>query len=355
LSLAQGDAEKLLVEHAPAMVPNRTYAQRFIRSRNTVILLFNVAFIALVTSINSDFLRWQNFLEIIENMALPAIVMAATVFLLGAGRFDLSIDGVAALAGITAGTVMTHSSLGVVGGLATGLGVGLVVGVLNGVFIETLGFNPLVTTLASWWITAGIAVGAAGGTSVFGFPSSFDALGQTRVGGTLISTWYAIVVCLIASTILAFTKFGAHVLATGGDREAARLNGVKVRRIGIWLYTTSALAAALAGVIFAARLDGAGPAPYNGLALTVIAAAVIGGASIHGGRGSVVGGLLGLLLLEMLGNATIYVGISLFWQQAIAGAVLLVAIAADAWRDRAGNSALLRSWTTLVRAGQLQE
>lgn len=303
--------------------------RRALHSRITLIAIIDIVFVITIWFINPDFVRWQNFVVIIDNMALPAIVMVPTVMLLAAGRFDLSIDGTAALAGMTAGIVLTNTGLGTLGGILAGLLVGLLIGVVNGVLIERFDLNPLVTTLATWWIAAGTAVGVAGGTTVYGFPTLFQQLGQTRVGGTLISTWYAVVICLAAGIFLSLTKIGYHIFAVGGNRDAARLNGINTRRIGISLYAMSGVAAAFAGVVFSGRLNGASPSPFDGLSLTVIAGAVIGGASIYGGRGSIAGAVLGLLLLSMLGNAAIYVGISPFWQKAISGVVLLAAVLSD--------------------------
>jgi ribose/xylose/arabinose/galactoside ABC-type transport system permease subunit len=149
------------------------------------------------------------------------------------------------------------------------------------------------------------------------------------VGSFLIEDWYAVVVVIVVAVVLAFSKFGFHVYATGGDREAARLNGIKVVALGIGLYALSGLLSGVVGTIFAARLASAPATAFDGLALNVIAAAVIGGASLTGGRGSVVGAFLGLLLLNMLSNAAIYVGISPYWEKAISGFVLIVAVGAD--------------------------
>jgi ribose/xylose/arabinose/galactoside ABC-type transport system permease subunit len=201
--------------------------------------------------------------------------------------------------------------------------------VTNGVLIERFGLNPLMTTLGAWWVTIGIALGATKGYTPYNFPSGFTALGQSSPGSFLIEDWYAVVFLVAAAIVLAFSKFGYHVYATGGDREAARLNGIKVMGVGITLYALSGLLSGVVGTIFAARLASAPATAFDGLALNVIAAAVIGGASLSGGRGSIVGGLLGLLLLNMLSNAAIYVGISPYWEKAISGFVLIFAVAAD--------------------------
>jgi ribose transport system permease protein len=340
-------------------------AKAALTSRVLGLVVFELLFIAAVGGDNSQFLRLDNFRVILDNMGPDAIVLTGTVLLLAAGRFDLSIDGVANLSGVTAGKLMIDGDLPWELALAIGIGIGLFVGLVNGFLVEAVGLNPLMTTLGTWWATSGVALGLTQGFSPTALPQSFDNLGQARVLGLLISVWYAVGFVVLTGAILAFTRFGAHVFATGGDREAARLNGVKVRRIGISLYALSGTLAAVAGVVFAARLATSSPAAFDGLALNVIAAAVIGGASLAGGRGSVIGGLLGLFLLNMLGNAAIYVGISPYWQKAISGAVLLTAVLADVVAERrqkhAGEPSSWRRWlgradtTTTVSARREEE
>ena len=322
---------------APAPSPARRalrILRGFVGSRVGGLILLDVVFIALVGSYNSDFVRVENFRVILDNMGLDAVVLVGTVLLLAGGRFDLSIDGVAALSGIVAGKLLVDSGVGTVPAIAAGLACGLAIGLVNGVLIEVAGLNPLMTTLATWWATTGIALGLTQGYSPFGFPDAFTQLGQATFFGSMVAVYYALVVVSLAAILLAFSPFGYHIFATGGDREASRLNGIRVNRIGILLYAFAGLLSAFAGLVFAARLSTASPVAFDGLALDVIAAAVIGGASLNGGRGSVVGALLGLLLLNMLGNAAIYDGISPYWQKAISGAVLLVAVSGDVLAER---------------------
>jgi ribose transport system permease protein len=319
-------------------------------SRVGGLVLLDAVFIALVGSYNSDFVRVANFRVIIDNMALDTVVMVGTVLLLAAGRFDLSIDGVAALSGIVTGKLLVDTGLPTALAVAAGLAVGMGIGFINGVLIERAGLNPLMTTLATWWASTGIALGLTQGYSPFGFPDSFTQLGQATFFGSMIAVYYAIAIVIAAAALLAFSRFGYHIFATGGDRESARLNGIRVDRIGIVLYMLAGLLSAAAGVIFAARLSTASPVAFDGLALDVIAAAVIGGASLNGGRGSIIGGLLGLLLLNMLGNAAIYVGISPYWQKAISGFVLLVAVSGDVMAERVQRSEW-RPWRRRVVTG----
>ena len=161
--------------------------------------------------------------------------------------------------------------------MVIGLGVGVLFGLTNGILVERVGLNPLIVTLGTWWIGAGMALGLSNGSNAFGFPQIFNDLGQVSFLGLPISDWYAVPVFIIGALLLSYTRFGSHVFATGGNRDAARLNGVQVRHIGIGLFVASALASAIAGVVFAARLDSATINPFTGLALQVIAACVIGG------------------------------------------------------------------------------
>lgn len=315
-----------------------------LRNRIAALIVIEIAFIAMTTALNPDFLRPQNFVVLLDNMAYPAIVAAFTVVILAAGRFDLSIGGVAALSAIVSGKLMTDGGQPVWLSVAAGLGTGLVIGFTNGYLIERFNLNPLMTTLATWWFAQGAALGITQSLSPSSFPESFTAVGQARLFGLAMPVWIALVLCIIVGIVLTRSKFGYHVFATGGDRVAARLNGVKVRRIGILVYVGSAFAASLAGLLFASRLDSAPAQAFTGMALTVIAAVVIGGASLEGGSGSVTGALLGLFLLQLFGNAAIYVGISPYWQQSISGVILLVAIIADqfAYNRRTSSGVKLR-------------
>lgn len=309
--------------------PHRRLGALF-TSRITGLVAFEAIFMAAVTGKNPDFFRAANFRVIVDNMGPQAMVLAATVLLLAAGRFDLSLDGTATLCGVVTGKALADWGMTTPTAIVLGLGVGVAIGLVNGLLIEYGGLNPLMTTLAAWWVTAGMSLGLTQSLTPSGFPTSFTRLGETRFLGQLMPVWYAVIFVTILAVILRYTKFGAHVYAVGGDREAARLNGIRTKRVGLTLYMLSGGAAALAGVAFSARLSSSPPQAFDGMALVVIAGAVIGGASLAGGRGSVIGGILGLLLLSLFGNASIYVGISPYWQKAISGVVLVVAVAADA-------------------------
>ena len=307
------------------------------QSRLLSLILANILLIAVTTWQDSNFLRAETFRVILDNMAPGAFLIPFTVMLLAAGRFDLSMDGAAVLGGVVAGLGMSDWGLSPLAAVLAGLAIGGLVGVVNGFSVEYFEMNPLITTLATWWIASGLALGFTKGQSPGRFPESFLAIGRTRILGLLPAVWYAVVAAVIGSIVFVLARAGRHIRATGGDREAARLNGVRTQAIGFRLYVLSGLAASSVGIVFAARLGSSSASAFDGLTLDVIAGAVIGGSALTGGRGSIIGGLLGLFLLKSMTSASVFLGISPFWQRAITGVVLLVAVGSDSigrWRER---------------------
>lgn len=304
--------------------------RRFGGPRIFALVILNLALIGFVTALEPAFLNASTFRIIVNNMSLPAVVLPVMVLLLSAGRFDLSVDGVAALAGTIAGILMVDAGWSWPVALLIGLLVGGLIGAVSGSLVEYAGINPFVLTLAIWWIASGAALGLSQGTSPNGFPDAFRTLGATEFPGKLlISIAYAIVASVIWHVIMRHRRFGLHAGSIGGGRDAAVLNGIKAKRIGFILFICSGLFAAFIGLVFAARLNTASSVAFDGVTLEIIAAAVIGGSTIDRGGGSVMGALLGLLFLRIFKTGAVFIGIPAFWQQAMTGIVLFGAIIAD--------------------------
>lgn len=301
--------------------------------REVILLLINLGFMLGMTALSPYFLTIPNFRVMIVGMAMETIVLAAMVFLLVGGMFDLSVDGVVNMTGVVAGALLVQG-VPIVLAIPLALLAGGLVGLINGVAVTRLKMNALMTTLGTWWVAQGIAFGITQGISSHSFPKDFIAVGMAAPLGFTMPLWYMIVLVPLAIFVLAKTRFGYHVYATGGNREAARLHGVKVNRVTIISFILVALAAGLTGVIYAARLNAAVPQAVNGLNLRVIAGAVIGGCALTGGEGNIVGAFLGLLFMTMLTNASIILGISPYWQISVLGVVVLVAVWADAVAKR---------------------
>lgn len=296
--------------------------------RTRLLLAVNLLVFAFLALISEAFRSPANLVVLIDNLAFEAIALSAMTLLLIGGLFDLSLDGVVALCGVIAGEVMLlglDPALGILAGLLTGL----VFGAVNGLAVNRWRLNPLMVTLATGWLAVGITLGLTRAIAPFGYPDWFQALGQARILGLRAFVFYAVVVCLAASLTLHFTTIGRHIYAIGGDRRSAVLCGVRADRLGLGLYVQAGLLAALIGIVMAARLNASSPVAVDGMALRVIAAAVIGGCSLAGGRGSIWAGLLGLTLMAVLANATVLLHVSPYWQKALIGGVLFGAIASE--------------------------
>jgi ribose transport system permease protein len=306
-------------------------------NRVVIMLIINLAFILIMTRLSPYFLYagngFANFKVMFVSMAMDTIVLATMVMLLIGGMFDLSVDGVVNMTGVITGALLV-SGVDIWLSVAAGIAGALVVGVTNGVAVTRLKMNPLMTTLGTWWVSQGLAFGVTQGISSHSFPQPFIDIGYAAPLGITMPIWYAGILVALAIWVLSKTKFGYHIYATGGNREGARLHGVKVDRVTIISFVLVALASALAGIVYAARLNAAVPQTVNGLNLRVISGAVIGGCSLNGGEGSIVGALLGLFFMTMLTNASIMLNISPYWQMCTLGIVVLIAVGADALAKR---------------------
>lgn len=290
------------------------------------LIIINIGLMAALGISTPYFLTKDNLTIIVDNMALEVIAMSGYTLLLIGGYFDLSLDGIVAICGVTAGMLMV--SMGMVWYLAVLLAilVAILVGFVNGFVVVRLRVNPFIATLTTWWICVGTSLGITKALSPYGFPEAFQLLGQSRFLGFRSFVFYAIIIVVIVYILLNHTKVGAHIYASGGNRRSAELSGIEVNKIGIAMYVLMAILAGLIGLMIASRLNASSPQAVDGMALRIIAAMVIGGANLSGGGGSIVGGLLGLLLMHILSNAIIQLGISPYWQKVLLGSVLLVAV-----------------------------
>lgn len=309
----------------------------------------NLGFALLVGLVEPRFLSGSNLAVVAGNATAELLALGPLALLLIGGFLDLSLDGTAALSGVLAGTLMMRG-VAWPSALLVGLTCGCMIGVLNGWSISYLRLNPLIVTLATWWLSQGLAYGITQATTPFGFPPSFQAFGQAGLFGIRLSVFVALAMVLGFEFWLQRTRFGAHVFVTGDNPLAGRMMGVSGGRVTRVLYLVAGLSASLIGLVTASRLNGSSVNAVDGLTLRVIAAAVIGGCSLAGGQGNIVNGLLGLLFMDLMVNAATMLGISPYWQKAIIGGVLLIAVLVD----RVGSQSWLRvAWRpNFLRGGR---
>lgn len=312
------------------MSGRRSFVTRMIFGpREGVLIGLITIMLVVMWFIEPRFLALANLRAILIGSAMEIVLVVGVVFLMVGKMFDLSLDGVINMVGVVAGLLMVAGVPWPVA-CAAALASGAAIGLINGICTTTLNMNPLMTTLATWWIARGIAFGLTQGISPYGFPESFVALGYSLLAGIPIVYYYALAAAVIGALVMAFTKYGYDTFAVGGNRMAARLRGISTRRVTMTAFLVLALLAGITGLVYAARLNAATPQAAVNVNLRVIAAAVIGGCALAGGRGTVIGGVLGVLFVSLLLSSTLVLGIDGVWQYTILGAVILVAVGADA-------------------------
>jgi ribose transport system permease protein len=298
-----------------------------------LLLAFYLLLLAAFSLLSPYFLTFSNLANIGTNMAFIGLMAAAGTPLIIGGGLDLSVAAVAGLAGVIV-ALMHANGMSVWLGSVTALFAGCAIGVLNGVIVTRLKLNPLIATLGTMSIFSGISMVLTGGLSKPLFVPAFNWLGSGRIAGVPFPVILMLVVFFVLWLVLSKTPFGRFVYATGGNPEASSLLGVPVERTQLVLYVLSGLSGAAAGIILAAMLGAAAPNAAGQHLLTIIAAIILGGTSLFGGRGSVWGTLIAVLILGTLNNGLTLMNVSSFWQDVTRGVVLLLAVGLDQLRVR---------------------
>jgi ribose transport system permease protein len=284
---------------------------------------------AVLTMASPHFLTHTNLINILLQSATLSIISAGLTMILITGEIDLSIASVQALSGTIAAIFIIQLDLPMMIGIGGALGVGLLIGAINGYLTVFAKVPSFIVTLASFGILQGIALLLTNAQPVAGFPEAYGAIGQDKIAGIPVPVVLAGAVYCVMHFILAKTRFGVDLYAIGGGRRAAELTGIRVGRALVLGFCISGLLAGLAGVILSSRLDaGSGTFGVNDL-LTAVAAVVIGGTSLVGGTGTVIGTLGGVLLITTIGNGLILLNVTQFWQQIVVGLVLVAAVLID--------------------------
>lgn len=287
--------------------------------------------IAVALSIVSrDFLTVDNLLNVMRQASINALIAFGMTLVILLGGIDLSAGSVLALSSVIIATLLSAGTPAIVATLA-GLVAGGLMGFANGLVISKGKVAPFIATLGSMTVLRGLALVVSNGSPISSFNSDFFSL----LGGGYVARLVPIPVVLMLVmfgvfwVLLRKTVFGRHIYATGGNAESAKLSGVKVDRIQLWVYTIAGVMSALAGVVLTSRLNSAQPTAGTGYELDAIAAVVLGGTSLTGGRGWIFGTLVGALLIGVLNNGLNLLDVSSFYQQVIKGIVILLAVLID--------------------------
>lgn len=274
---------------------------------------------------NDNFLTANNLSNVARQVSINAILAVGMTCAILLGGIDLSVGPVMALSGTVAAGMMV-AGLPPTIAIPVGLLIGVLFGAANGFMIAYAKMPAFIVTLASLGIARGIALIYTGGYPISGLPDSFAFWGRGNIGGLQTPILMMFVIYIIAYVLLNHTPFGRYVYAIGGNEEASRLSGIRVPVVIMAVYTLSGLTAAIAGMILTSRLMSGQPNAGVGFELDAIAAVVIGGTAMSGGKGAIIGTLIGAMLLGVLNNGLNLAGVSPYVQNVIKGIIILVAI-----------------------------
>lgn len=274
---------------------------------------------------SDSFLSAANLENVLRQVSINAIIGVGMTCVILTGGIDLSVGSVMALSGTLAAGLLVAGANGAAA-LAAGIGVGVALGAANGLFVAFAGMPPIIVTLATMGIARGLALIYTGGYPIDGLPDWVRFFGSGKVLGVQMPVLTMLAVYALAWLMLERMPFGRYVYAIGGNEHATRLSGVRVSRVKLAVYTFAGLTSALAALVLTGRLMSGQPNAGGGFELDAIAAVMMGGTSIAGGRGSIVGTLVGALLLGVLNNGLNMIGVNPYVQNVIKGAIILLAI-----------------------------
>ena len=327
--------------------PSQNWLLLILRLRTFVALILVLAYFSVMAP---NFLTAANAVIVSKHVALNAFLAIGMTFVIITGGIDLSVGSIVGLCAMVAGwLVLNGVDLGIgytvwfntweIVGITLLVGTG--VGLINGILITRLNVAPFIATLGTLYIARGAALLSSGGRT---FPnlsgsedfgtSSFPFIGTGTLMGLPVMIWLLVAVALAAHYISRRTPLGRHIYAVGGNERGAALSGVKVNRVKLFVYMFSGFCAALVGIIIASQLQAAHPATGETFELNAIAAAVLGGTSMSGGRGRIFGTIIGAFVIGILSDGLIMMGVSSFWQTVIKGVVIVLAVVIDQAQSR---------------------
>jgi len=316
-------------------------SQSLKRFQSLIALLILCGVLSMLTD---KFFTPDNGVNVLRQIAVNICIATGMTLVVLTGGIDLSVGSVLALCGaVTAG--LWRNGIGIVsadlligftflGAVLAGLAVGALLGWFNGFTITRFKVPPFVATLAMLTIARGLTMLYTKGHPISNLGKDFAFIGSGILLGIPVPVWLAIVVVLLAAFLTQKTKMGRYIYAIGGNEQAAKLSGISISRVKIKVYAMAGVLAALGGIIVTARLDSAQPNAGMSYELDAIAAVVIGGTSLNGGRGSIWGTVMGAVIIGVLNNGLVLMNVSPFWQQVVKGAVILLAVIIDKLGDR---------------------
>jgi ribose transport system permease protein len=303
------------------------------RRRESAIVLALFVIMAAIAIVEPNFITGSNLYLVSRQISFVAIVALGELFVILHGGIDLSVGSIMGLAGMVAGYCM-KADIDPAVSVLLGTGAGLVMGMINGALISLVGIAPFIVTLGMLSFASGVVLGLTKGWPITEIPSSFLPIAQGSWFGLPVPVWITLFIAAVAHVVLTYTAFGRRTYAIGGNEQATFLSGINVSGIKFALYMISAGCASIAGIVLVARFNSAQADTGKGWELDAIAAVVIGGASLSGGSGTVLGVLIGACIMGVIKNGLVLMRVSSYWQTAIIGVIIVLAVVLDRAKRR---------------------
>jgi len=297
--------------------------------KQSLVIGFLIICLALALTTNR-FLTVGNILNVIRQVSISGLLSTGLTFVILAGGIDLSVASLMAFAGCMAATVQGTSLLA---GVLFPLLVGTAVGLVNGVMVNKIKAQPFIMTLGIGTVMRGWTYVYTNGEAIYNMRPAFRVIGGGEVGGIPVPVIIFAVVILLAYVVLNRTLIGRYIYAVGDNAEAARLCGIKVQRVNLFVYLVSGFLAGLAAIVLTSRLNAAEPIAGLGWELDAVAAVIIGGTSLRGGKGGIWGTVLGLLIIGVVSNGLNLLNVSTYYQSVVKGFIIVFAVIADKVRE----------------------
>ena len=319
---------------ANALIPQKNDKQKWWQqiTEYSLIVIFIVMFLTMSLTVD-HFFSIENMLGLALSISQIGMVACTMMFCLASRDFDLSVGSTIAFAGVLCAMVLNatdNTAIAIVAAVAAGA----VIGFVNGAVIAYLRINALITTLATMEIVRGLGFIVSHGQAVGVSSDTFIALGSLSMIGISLPIWVTLACFIVFGVLLNQTVYGRNTLAIGGNPEASRLAGINVERTRVWIFLIQGAVTALAGVILASRITSGQPNAAQGFELNVILACVLGGVSLLGGRATISGVVIGVLIMGTVENVMNLLNIDAFYQYLVRGAILLAAVLLDQLKNR---------------------
>jgi ribose transport system permease protein len=321
-------------------------------SRELSLVAAIIIMVIVFSIIEPVYLSGSNLLDIMDQSVINGLLALGITYAILTGGIDLSVGSIFAIVIVVVGDLLV-SGLNPVLAIICGVGIGFVLGVFNGLLITKLKLQPFIATLGTMSAYRGIAYVITGGWPVLDIPENFRSIFNSDIFGAFpVSILVLLAFAVVGHIILKYTKLGTYIYAIGGNEEATLLSGVNVNKSKMLAYAISGAGAALAGMVLLARLGSGEPAAGQTYELNAIAAAAIGGASLAGGRGNMIGTLLGAILLSTLKVGLVVVGVDSFWQYIATGAIIVVAAYFEVIQGKLKGMRISRNNTKAIGVGK---